>query len=224
MKKVLTAITLIAAASTAAFAQADNVAIGVQAGTSGLGLGVTYNLTETLNVRGNYNYLSYSRDETVDDINYDLELKLSNVELLLDWHVFGGGFRLSSGLVSNGNKLTGTGTARSDRTVEFGGEVFNASEIGRVDADVDFRSVAPYLGLGWGNVFNGGRLSLTADAGVLFQGSPSATVKAAPAANVNPAVAARLNQAVADEEASLEDELKAFKHYPIVRVGLAYRF
>lgn len=224
MKKILTFAGLLTAATAASVAHADNFAIGVQAGTSGVGLGVTYNLTETLNVRGNYNYLTYSRDETVDDINYDLDLKLSNVELLLDWHPFGGGFRLSSGLISNGNKLTGTGTARGDRTVEFGDQVFNASEIGRVDAEVDFRSVAPYLGLGWGNLFNGGRLSLTADAGVLFQGSPSASVQATPAAGVDPIVATRLQAAVTAEEASLEDELKAFKHYPIVRVGLAYRF
>ncbi|WP_304639765.1 hypothetical protein [Pseudomonas sp.] len=223
MKKSLLALSL-ASLLTPGLASADNIAVGVYAGTSGLGLGATYNLTDAFNLRGTVNYFDYDYDTTVDDLEYELDLKLSTLELLLDWHPLRGGFRVSGGLIGNGNELSGTGRARSGTTVEFGDQLFTAAELGTIDATVDFRSVVPYIGIGYGNLFQGSRLSFTADLGVMFQGSPSARIRTNPPAGVDPEVAARIEAARATEEASLEDELKRFRHYPIARVGLAYRF
>ncbi len=223
MKKSLAALSL-AAVLAPSFASAENVALGVYAGTSGLGLGATYNLTESFNLRGTANYFKYEYEASVDDLDYDLDLKLASAELLLDWHPLQGGFRISGGVIANSNDLSGNARPQAGTTVEFGDQVFAASELGTVDADIEFRSVAPYLGVGYGNLFQGSRLSFTADLGVMFQGSPSARVRANPPPGADPLLLARIESARAAEESSLEDEVKRFRYYPIARVGLAYRF
>ena len=50
-------------------ASADDLALTVQGGTTGLGAGLAYQLSEQLNVRGSYNGFEYNHDETVDELN-----------------------------------------------------------------------------------------------------------------------------------------------------------
>ena len=204
-------------------ASADDLALTVQGGTTGLGAGLAYQLSEQLNVRGSYNGFEYNHDETVDELEYDLDLELSTAELLLDWHPFSSGFRLTGGIVYNGTDLTGDARPSGTGTVEFGGQTFLVQDIGSVDADVDFASVAPYLGIGYGQPF-GQRLSFSADLGVMYQGSPEASLQVRPGPGVDPVTQARLEQAAAEQERELEDELDPLRFYPVARIGLAYVF
>lgn len=224
MKNVFSLIAIgtlsMASASTAS---ADNLALTLQGGTTGLGAGLAYRLTDQLSVRGSYNGFAYSHEETVDELEYDLDLELSTTELLLDWHPFNSGFRVTSGIVYNGTDLTGDARPTGTGTVEFGGQTFVVQDVGSVDADVDFQRVAPYLGIGYGQPF-GKRLSFSADLGVMYQGSPDATLQVRPGAGVDPLTQARLEQAAADEERELEDELDQLRFYPVARIGLAYAF
>ena len=210
-------------AAAANMASADTLAFTVNGGTTGLGAGLVFNVSEQVNVRGSYNWFEYSHEEEIDDLEYDLDLELSTVELLLDWHPFGSGFRITGGVVHNGTDLTGEGRPTSTGTVKVGDQLFQAQEIGSVDAQVDFNSVAPYLGIGYGKPF-GQRLSFSADLGLVYQGSPDATLRARPGAGLDPVTQARLEQAAREEERELEDELDRFRYYPVARIGLAYAF
>ncbi len=224
MRKILSLAAfgaVVAASPTAVWA--EDIALSLNAGTTGLGAGLIYNLSDQLNVRGSYNWFEYNREEQVDELEYDLDLQLSTTELLLDWHPFSGGFRVTGGVVHNGTDLTGEARPTSTDTVEIGGRVFNAQEVGSVDADVDFNRIAPYLGIGYGKPF-GQRLSLSADLGVTYQGSPDATIRVRPGSGVDPVTQARLEQAAVQEERDLEEELDRFKYYPVARVGLTYMF
>jgi hypothetical protein len=89
-------------------------------------------------------------------------------------------------------------------------------------AKLDFKTIAPYAGLGWGNgVGEDKKLGFTLDLGVAFQGSPEATLAATGGVLATDAnFLANLER----EERNLEDDIKSFKLFPVLTVGLSYRF
>lgn len=84
------------------------------------------------------------------------------------------------------------------------------------------RSTAPYLGVGYGNVAGTG-VNFYADFGLIFQGSPKATLTAN-CGSLSAGACTTLRNEAAAEQARLEDELKRFKYYPVVNVGITIGF
>ena len=85
-------------------------------------------------------------------------------------------------------------------------------------------SVAPYLGIGYGNVWTKG-VNFYFDLGVMFQGSPKASLTA----NCGPSIAGTatctaLQNDVAAEQQRLEDKLKKFKYFPVANIGITIGF
>ncbi|MFM7372109.1 MAG: hypothetical protein ACKO2Z_30855, partial [Sphaerospermopsis kisseleviana] len=77
-------------------------------------------------------------------------------------------------------------------------------------------SVAPYLGIGWGNaVKSGNRWGFSANLGVMFAGSPKVELTA-------PAYI--LAADVEAERKQLEDDLDWLNIYPVLSLGLSYQF
>lgn len=197
-----------------------DTSIGLRAGTLGGGIELAHAFTETLGVRVGANGLSYSTTDTYKSIDYDAKLQLATGQLLFDWFAFSNNFRLSAGAMYNGNKLTLDGKPSPGGTFTINGQTFNSTEIGSLNGKVDFRKVAPYLGLGYGRPMGKGLL-LTADVGVLFQGSPRSTLTATCAATVN---CAQIQSDVAAEQAKLDDTMRKYQYYPVLSIGLAYVF
>ena len=200
---------------------ANDFALGGNIGTPGAGLQATVGLTDTLNARGVINYFSADTDESQDGIDYELDFDLQSFGAILDWHPSGGTFRLSVGLFSNGNELTGSGRGTPGTLVEFGDQVFPADELGTVNAELDFDSAAPYLGIGWGNAVKEPGWSFAADIGVFFQGDPDVRLMLT---DVNPLIADEAEAERAQAEAELRDEVDSFDLYPYLSIGAAYRF
>src|SRR5262245_17903220 len=73
-------------------------ALNVTLGTTGLGVEWDQPLHSKLHLRAVASYGKLDRDEESDDIEYDAELTVGGAALLLDWHPFSGGFRVSTGL------------------------------------------------------------------------------------------------------------------------------
>ena len=87
--------------------------------------------------------------------------------------------------------------------------------------NIDFNEVAPYVGLGWGTPFGKeARWTIMFDAGVMFQGSPNVDLSANGTLANNSAFAADLER----EKNNLKDDLDTYRFYPVVSLGLAYRF
>ena len=224
MKKTSTAIILIAALSLQASAQAADVGLTVGVGTAGAAVHLSTPLSESFNVRVGYNGLSRSMDDSTDDVNYDFKLKLATVDALVDYFPMQGAFRLSAGLVYNGNKFEGQGRPKGNGTYTINDHTYAASTFGSLNATVDFRKVAPYLGLGFGNaVAKDKGWGFSSDFGVVFQGKPNSAVTnqgcTAPST-----VCAQIATDLRAENASLQDELKDFKLLPVLRLGVSYKF
>jgi opacity protein-like surface antigen len=190
----------------------------------GLGLDGVYGISDRLNVRASYRGLDYSTELDAEgsgnQMTYQGDLDLGNIGLGLDYHVFGGGFRLSAGLQNSDNRLRATATCEQT-ACEFGNNLIpNGS---RADVDVDLSGTHPYLGIGWGNlVAKGIPLGVFVDIGVMLQGTPQVTVVAD--CTGGPSVQALCDSEAENEERELQEDAERFELYPIVNLGFRWRF
>lgn len=220
--KSLTQSILAAALCAPLLAHAE-FGVYAKGGTFGFGGGIGYGITDTLTARLGYTALDYDADIETDDVDYEAEAKIGGAELLVDWHPFNGSFRLTAGMISNRNKIDVE--AKLNQTVYIDNEPYNPGDLGNLDGRVDFKSTAPYFGIGWGNVAGKeGNFHFVADIGVVFQGSPDVelTGTCGPALSASDCAAAQDD--IRAEEDELNDEVSDYKHWPVISFGVGYRF
>jgi hypothetical protein len=194
------------------------VAVELKAGTLGGGVEVNYALSPKFTVGAGLNSFSRSKSDTADNIDYDFDLNLQTLALLANFHPFSGAFRLTAGVMHNGNEVKMK--AKPTASYDIGGQTYTAAQVGSLGGKVDFNTLAPYLGLGWGKSAARG-IGATFDLGVLFQGSPNVSLTASGGTLSNdPTFQANLKQ----EEANAEDDIKGFTLYPVISLGVNYRF
>lgn len=195
-------------------ASAADVGISAHGGTLGVGLDLAYGFNRYWTGRIGFNSLTLEEDFTEENIEYSTDLELESVHALADWHVFGGGFRLTGGAILNNNAFDGSAN------IEAGDEIGDAtaSSSGRLALDVEYDEVAPYLGIGWGNRARGwSSVSFSVDAGLMLQGAPDV--------NITDNGTTGVNQGDLDrEEQEVEDELENFEIYPVLSAAVVFRF
>ena len=193
-------------------------------GTLGVGVDVARAINDRFALRLNVNGLRYSRQETIDDVDYDGTISLLTVGGLVDYHPFTNAFRISAGAYYNGNKFSGTATPSATQTLNIGNNTYTGAEIGRLDAQVDFNKFAPYLGIGWGSDARQEGWGFSFDLGVMYQGSPQVDATAA----INASLPAAVKQAILDdievEKQNIQDDVKNYKWYPVIMIGVNYTF
>lgn len=216
---ILFAMAAVLLACGSAHAAFNELAIAVKAGTLGLGGDLTTNLIPQVNLRAGLQWLDFGFIAPLGDVDYDLKLKFLNPLVLIDWYPFDGPFRISGGVLFNGSEIRLR--AKPGEAVEIDDVTYTPAELGSLRGDVEWRSVAPYVGIGWGNALGeGGRWGIATDFGVAFTGSPSISLSATGPISGDPTFQTRL----AEEERDIQDELDAFKIYPVLSVSLFFRF
>lgn len=198
---------------------AGDFSVNIKGGTLGVGVEGEYSFNKYLGARIGGNYFKYSYDGETDDVNYDVDLSLRTVSALVDVHPFKGSFRISAGAFYNGNEMDATATSKDE--YEIGGHTYQADQLGTLTGTVDYKKIAPYLGLGWDTCFGKeSGFGFYCDLGAVFQGSPEAELVAnGPIAN-DP----DFQKDLLIEEGKLQDDLDDYKVYPFVALGLSYRF
>lgn len=205
-------------------ARAD-VGTAVRIGTLGIGADVDFPLVDRLNARVGYSGFSYNRTINSADLTYQAQLQISSPYGMLDWFVFGGGFRLSVGAVGTGPKVDATGRSAAG-TFSVNGVQYSTSDVSSIAGEFKFgNAVVPYAGVGWGNPVGAShRLTFLFDLGVLYGGKPSVTLSATCAPTAPAAVCAQVATDVAAERMRLQDQMSLLQWYPVISLGLAYRF
>lgn len=212
---------VVALGATSALAAAGAT---LKLGTLGLGADLTVGISGKLNARANLNYFKYGKTITEDEDEdgngggtIKPKLNLLSVGALLDWHPWAQGFRASAGLYLNRNKVDLT--AETNDTVEINDQEYSVSDIG---GKVDFNSLAPYLGIGYGNaVQSNGHWHFSLDVGAMLSGSPKVALRATAS---DPALQPQLDADIAEEVEEIEDDLGVFTIYPVVSLGVSYLF
>ena len=97
---IVTAAALLAVGITS-IARAEGIAVGGKVSTLGYGAELGYRFNDWIGLRAGINGGSYDFDGTDAGVDYRYSMDFDTVPVLLDWHVFGGTFRLTGGLVRN---------------------------------------------------------------------------------------------------------------------------
>lgn len=218
-------------------------ALAVRGSTLGLGAEAIVSLNPYFNLRGQYNFLNYDREQEEDDITYDGKLDFKTAGLLIDWHPFAGSFRFSGGYYQNKNQILLHATCPGGCDVGDGANdltiTTNPGDTGQINGGVHFKKNSPYAGFGWGNAMKGVPLHFGFDIGVLFQGAPQLDLAATGTATVqdnnqptgpgNPRQVdlgsdPQVQQAVAEQRDKTQKDVDNFKMWPVISLTLGYRF
>jgi hypothetical protein len=196
-------------------------AVSGKSGTLGIGGDFTTGITDNVNARVGLNMLDLDTDDVeIEDIEYDLGIDLQSFSALVDWHIFDDSFRISGGLISMNNKITLD--VRPTKSEEIGGITYTPTQIGTLSGSVEIDNLAPYVGIGWGNpLTHNQRWGFTCDFGVAFTGSPDvALTSIGGSLSSDSTFLANLEK----ERRDIEDDLDSLKFYPVISLGLFFRF
>jgi hypothetical protein len=212
------AVVLLTAGALPADASAQ-FGIAGRASTLGIGAEVSYRASRMAGVRAGGNWLRFTRDGTVDEIDYEVTPKLTNATALLDIFPFGGAFHLTGGVMLNDNE--GHLDALLNQPIQIGGNTYSPQQVGSLVGKVTFDDLAPYAGLGFAG---GGSVSFLFDLGVAFSGRPRATLVGT--TNLTGTEKAIFDANVELEEMALQaeiDDREYLKYHPVVSIGIRIR-
>jgi len=217
--------SLAAMSGAAQAGDSTHVGVALTGGLSGIGADVAVNINDYVGIRGTI--AGFNISHTGDygtSVSWDATLKLFQAGALVDLYPFAGGFRLSAGVVQDGNKFTMSGKPASGNYT-FNGNTYAAADLGSASATVDWSKAVPYVGLGWGNLGGSPGLHFTGDLGMLITGSPNATINATcSAAGQTAGICAQLATDAAAEQVKMQNNVHSITVWPVLRLGVGYTF
>jgi hypothetical protein len=181
----------------------------------GLGADVAVALTPRLGLRGGANVVPYTPEFTADDVDYEFNFPSPQFTAMLDLFLVGG-LRLSGGVRVAAEDLSATGQLSQD--VEIGDDTYTPSEVGILNGAIVTQEVAPYFGVGFGNVALN-RIGFFMDLGLAFHGSPEVTLTASEGSlAADPTFQSDLTR----EAQSFEDDIDWYTFYPVLSLGISF--
>jgi hypothetical protein len=198
-------------------------AVAAEAGTTGYGPAITYTFSPKWTATIGYSWLDFEYEYTDDELGTeaDLNVSLSNIQAKINWHPFAGNFHLSAGVASTKNELALSVTPGSteDEDLDIGDNTYTTSQLGTFSYRREMSDgVVPYIGFGWTKAATKKGLRLYTEFGVLFTGSSTVELNATGSVRNDPVFLADVAKERAKQEA---DSLSV---YPVVKLGLLYRF
>lgn len=234
---ILVCSLLVTVAGYAQSGNSDQFGIGIKAGLLGGGIEAAGRVTQRTNVRAGFDMFQYSRTFNKDGVAYGGQLSLKNVEAHYDIYPFGGGFRISPGALFNiGTPITANANVPSGQSFTLGGQTYYSDTTVPVTGNgtIKWNRAAPMATFGWGNLIprkDSKHFSIPVELGVAFQGTPKATLNLAGNVCAQPGVNCRsvasdptVQANIQSEQNKLNNSMSLFKAYPIISVGVGYKF
>jgi len=204
--------------------------LGVIAGTTGFGIEVASPLIKNWNFRlhatgGNFDkVISIIHPHAGSfpvDIQYDADLELTNIGALVDWYPVGSIFRFTAGNFYTKRKFNVTGLL--ELTVPIGNNSYTSIETGSLTGFIETENLlSPYFGIGLGKKADSDDgLDVSIDFGMMYTytGSPKVSLTADGLLASDPTFMKDL----AEEERIISSS-KYFKVYPVMSIGITYKF
>jgi hypothetical protein len=215
-------------------AQALDFGVGAKAGINGIGLDLSVGLTKNINARisvasidieGEDGSASVGDTGSEADLDYDIDFDYGASALFIDWHVLGGGFRVSAGMLKNNGAAEGTGALQGAIVID--GQPLDPSDFsGDIGTEVSLgESYQPYIGIGWGRGAGGdGGFSVSLDVGVALLDTSVDFDATVDAGGTNGLSQAELDSVLRAMEKDAEDELDDYELWPVLALGVNYAF
>lgn len=213
------------------------LAIRTKIGTEGIGLDLATPLNRHLNLRGGASFYSGGLNPSINNIDIVAHLHLASSAISLDYHPFGGSFRISPGVsLSNNNTLEASAVVPPGMAVTFGNIDYTSSPDDPLYGNSTFKlgnKLGPRLTLGWGNMIphkRGQHFSMPFEIGAQYIGPPTVQLNVLGSAcdkdnQCGPvSMGDQLQKDIHDEVHKLEQTADALKIVPIVSIGLSFKF
>lgn len=212
--------------------------VGVKVTSLGPGAEVAVRVNHRSNVRAGFNMITYDRSFDKDGVSYAGQLQFKTFEAHYDFFPSAGNFHVSPGLlVYLGDPITATATVPVNQSFSLGGTTYysDPGNPSHGSGRINFNQVAPVVTVGWGNLVSrkeGKHFSVPFEVGVAFQGAPKATLNlagnvcvTAPGVDcVNAATDPTVQNNVVAEQNKVNNDMSFFKVYPIISIGIGYKF
>jgi hypothetical protein len=210
------------------------LAVGVKADTLGAGLELATPLSRSFNLRASVNIFAFNYPFSIDGVYYDARLHFKSGQVSVDWFPRHRAFHISPGMIYLNNTLTAPSSVPAGQYFELGSQGFINSvddPLTGTSSVVYPRKYAPMLTMGFGNLIprSGRHFSVPFEFGVAYTGAARIDVSLNGTACTYQGCVTFANNA--DAQASLRQEiyklnedLKRVPVYPILSIGLAYRF
>ncbi|CAB5495063.1 hypothetical protein [Bathymodiolus thermophilus thioautotrophic gill symbiont] len=228
MKKIIQTslyiVTIVLSLNTAAAEEKTGDGhITAKASTMGFGIEYNYPVTSVLSIGIGVNKFSANKTLTKHNVHYNADVDFKSASIITNYHPFSNGFRLRAGTYYNDNKINLSADS-STGAITIASTEFTNADIA-INGELSFKKFSPYIGIGYGSEPIGDNtLSLDIDIGVM-QSPIKVQLTGTCEANPTKELACDLfDPSLAKAKADLEEEAGKIKLYPIVSLGLSYRF
>lgn len=217
VRKFVSSVSLLLIATTGIASAEQEFSAGLRAGTLGLGIEGSWKPLKYLDVRLGGNTFTYDDTGPQAGIDYEQELTLEAYYLTANLLFNDSPMRITFGAFVNSNELYMVNDSLQDQDV--GGLVYPGAGIGVLTSTTTFNDTSPYFGIGYDFTIRG-KLGMNVDFGVMWQDEPIVELAADGTLAGDPGFQASLEV----ERRELVNEFKEFKVWPVLQLGVVYRF
>ena len=209
-------------------------AVAAAVSSGGIGADIATPLARGLELRVGGRLFGHHTTFDTDGINANADLTLQNVAASVDIYPFHNSFHISPGItLHNDNHVFSTLQAKTGQTFTLGDTDYTSSPTDPIRGTGRFnfgKTVAPRLTVGLGDMLQrrGGHVSFPTEIGFQYITDPTVNLTLTGTAcskyGCGPVNQGVSEQDIRAEEKKLENDLHPLRFYPIVSVGVAYRF
>jgi len=203
---------------------AEGLAVGLDAGTLGAGVSLSKALEPNmLSVELDLNaplQRSYSLNN--GGTHYSGALRVQGIGLLAHYSPWSNLFHFSAGVFYDNNHVSMTAQP-TDGSYLLDGQSFTSSQLSSLRGEIRLDPVAPYLGIGLGDSTGSPGWHLSANAGLLYQGTRVDLSGSTPYATGSAAYNT-LFAAMDAQRQRISSDVSDLKWYPALTLGLHYCF
>jgi hypothetical protein len=202
---------------------ASPFAVELHAGTNGGGAQVEFVFNDYLTGRVSGDWLRISASfnavniDTVD-LSYSGRANWATAGAFVDLHPLKNGWFLSGGVFQGDRNASFAGAPTSNVIID--GYTFTPADIGTVMGEGKLPSTSPFVGIGWDQAqHDRSGLTFRILGGAAFGGAKVTLWDVGPYSDTPP-----VQQWIAQEQAYVQSKVDAWKAYPVVQIGIGYRF
>lgn len=199
----------------------ERFAVGVTAGTDGVGGDLQYLVTPQIVLRGRATWLKFSYGGNSSDLHYSGKFNLSEGGGFVDFHPFANPFTVSVGAVAGPRKVDLKAVYTKD--VTYQGQTYTPAQLGVAGGAANLSSPAPFVGLGFDNTFTTrSHFGFKVLAGVAFGSAPRTNLQ--PISGLVTQYPTLIAADLAQADDTIHKNGDIFAYYPQVSAGVTYRF
>jgi hypothetical protein len=195
----------------------ETISFSPEISSLGYGAEVNVQINDKLSVGLGGNMFDYDTTETIDGIDYDIDVGFETFGPHFQYQPLGKGLMLFGGVRVNNNEIDLLTNPTVDITI--GNQTYTATDVVEVRGKVDFNDYSPLVGVGYQKML-GDNLSLSGKLGVLYHGTPEVTVNASGPLSNDSTFLTELER----ERQNIENDISSQKYYPVVSLGVDWRF